>query len=378
MNEINKRLDEILESSIIIDTLSHGPLLWSDDILKANDEMLAQDMNPWDVIPILILKYARNVVNDDEYNSKYVEAWRESGVTCVSYTLGPLYSKPYSFDGVFHNFSFMTYMLDNRPDLFIKVLKAADIERAYKEGKKGIILNVQSMEHIGKDINMVELNYMQGFRIMQLTYNKKIAVGTGCTAVRDRGLTEFGIEVVHKINELGAIVDISHCGPQTSIDALENSKDPIIASHTSAKNLYDHARGKDDDFLKSLAEKGGYIGVYAVPGFLTSNATTTIDDWLDHVDYIVNLVGIDYVGIGSDFYGFSVPDNLASKIGEFMDALGFRPEDKASFLTKIEGFDEYKKFPNLIKGLISRGYSNQEIKKIAGENFLRLFKKVVG
>jgi len=241
--------------------------------------------------------------------------------------------------GKYHNFSYMTYMLDNRSDLLIKVLKGADIERAHKEGKKAIILNLQSMEHIGKDINMVELNYMQGFRIMQLTYNKKIAVGTGCIAVRDRGLTEFGIEVVHKINELGAIVDISHCGPQTSIDALENSKDPIIASHTSAKNLYDHARGKDDDFLKALAEKGGYIGVYAVPGFLTSNATTTIDDWLDHVDYIVNLVGIDYVGIGSDFYGFSVPDNLAIKIGEFMDALGFRPEDKASFLTKVEGFD---------------------------------------
>jgi len=378
MSEINDRLNEILDSSIIIDTLSHGPLLWSDDLIKANDEMLAQEMNPWDIIPILALQFAKNVVNDDNYNSKYIEAWKKSGVTCVSWTLGPLYSKPYSFDGVFHNFSFMTYMLDNRPDLFIKVLKGADIERAHKEGKKGIILNVQSMEHIGKDINMVELNYMQGFRIMQLTYNKKIAIGTGCTAVRDRGLTEFGIEVVHKINELGAIVDISHCGPQTSIDALENSKDPIIASHTSAKNLYEHARGKDDDFLKALVEKGGYIGVYAVPGFITSNATTTIDDWLDHIDYIVNLVGIDYVGIGTDFYGFSVPNNLAIKIGEFMDALGFRPEDKASFLTKIEGFDQYKKFPNLIKGLISRGYSNQEIKKLAGENFLRVFKKVVG
>ena len=122
MNEINKRLDEILESSIIIDTLSHGPLLWSDDLIKANDEMLAREMNPWDVIPILVLQFAKNVVNNDEYFSKYDEAWKESGVSCVSWTLGPLYSKPYSFDGVFHNFSFMTYILDNRPDLFIKVL----------------------------------------------------------------------------------------------------------------------------------------------------------------------------------------------------------------------------------------------------------------
>ena len=102
MSEINDRINEILDSSIIIDTLSHGPLLWSDDLIKANDEMLAQEMNPWDIIPILALQFAKNVVNDDNYNSKYIEAWKKSGVTCVSWTLGPLYSKPYSFDGVFH------------------------------------------------------------------------------------------------------------------------------------------------------------------------------------------------------------------------------------------------------------------------------------
>ena len=89
-------------------------------------------------------------------------------------------------------------------------------------------------------------------------------------------------------------------------------------------------------------------------------------------------MGLDHVGMGTDFYGFSVPDNLAIKIGEFLDILGFRPEDKASFLTKVEGFENYTKFPNLIDGLISRGYSDQEIKKIAGENFLRVFKKIVG
>ncbi len=127
-----------------------------------------------------------------------------------------------------------------------------------------------------------------------------------------------------------------------------------------------------------IVEKGGYIGVLAIAGFLTSNPKTTINDWLDHVDYIVNLVGIDHVGMGTDFYGFSVPDNLAIKIGEFMDRLGFRPEDKASFLTKVEGFESYTKFPNLIDGLITRGYSDQDIKKFLGENFLKLFRKIVG
>jgi len=375
---MDERLKEILSSNIIIDTLSHGPLPWTDDLVAACDEMLTQDMNPWDIIPELVIKFAYKVVNDPKYFDKYVKNWKDCGVDCVSWTIGPMHSKPYSFEGVFHNFSFMTYMLDNRQDFFMKILKAADFEKAKNEDKKGIILNFQSMQHIDTDINLIELYYMQGFRVMQLTYNSKNAVGTGCTARRDRGLTEFGLDVVSKMNELGIIVDVSHCGMQTSMDAAINSKDPIVASHTFSKNLYGHDRGKTDEFLKTVAEKGGYIGVLAVPGFLTTNPKTNINDWLDHVDYIVNLIGIDHVGVGTDFYGFSVPDSLAIKIGEFMEVLGFRPEHRASFLDKIEGFENYAKFPNLIKGLIDRGYSDQEIGKLAGLNFLKVFKNVVG
>lgn len=378
MNDVKERREKILESSLIIDSLSHGPLPWSDDLVAASDEMLALGMNPWDIIPKIVLHFARNVVSNEEYFKNYVELWRKCGVDCVSFTMGPLHNKPYEFEGVFHNFSFMTYMLDHRKDFIVKILKADDIERAKKEGKKGIILNFQSMQHIGTNLDLVELYYMKGFRINQLTYNSKNPVGCGCTARRDRGLTEFGLKVVEKLNELGGIIDVSHCGPQTSMDAVENSKDPIIVSHAFSKKIYDHDRGKSDELLKALAEKGGYIGVLAIAGFITSNPKTTINDWLDHIDYIVKLIGIEHVGIGTDFYGFSVPDNLAIKIGEFIDRLGFRPEHKASFLNKVEGFENYTKFPNLIDGLINRGYSDQEIKKIAGENFLRVFKKIVG
>ena len=372
------RLKEIVNSNIIIDTLSHGPLPWSKDLIAACDEMLAKDMNPWDIIPILIIKFAKNVVNDVEYYENYVKEWKQCGVDCISYTVGPLHSKPYSLEGVFHNFSFLTYILDHRKEYFIKILKAEDIEKAKKNGKKGILLNFQSMQHIGTDINLIELYYMQGIRIMQLTYNSKNAVGTGCTSRRDRGLTEFGIDVIKKMNELGILIDVSHCGPQTSLDAVNTSKGPIIASHTFSKNLYEHDRGKSDELLQNIADRGGYIGVLTLPGFLTSTEKTTINDWLDHVDYIVKLIGIDHVGIGTDYYGTSVPDNLAIKIGEFMEVLGFRPEHRANALEKTEGFENYTQFPNLIKGLIDRGYSDQEIGKIVGLNFMKLFKRVVG
>lgn len=378
MRELNQRVEKILNSNTIVDTLSHGPLTWDEELVAYNDKMLEEGMNAWDIVPKLVLKLAKKLVQDDKYFQHYKETWNQAGVNCVSWTIGPLYSKPYSFEGVFHNYAFMQYIFDHRDDFLVKVLKADDIERAVKENKKAIILNFQSMEHIGTNIDLVELYYMMGVRIMQLTYNSKNPVGTGCTARRDRGLTEFGKEVVEKINDLGAIVDVSHCGIQTSADAVEYSRAPAIASHTFSKKIYDHDRGKSDELLQAISEKGGYIGVLAVAGFLTENPKTTIEDWLNHLEYIINLVGIDSVGIGTDFYGFSVPKKLAIAISDLLDVLGFRPEHKASFATKVEGFEDYHKFPNLIEGLISRGYSDQEIKKISGENFLRVFRKNVG
>ncbi len=372
------RKKEILESSIIIDSLSHGPLPWSDDIVATCNEMLALEIGPWKIVQDLILKVAKDITSDDDYFEKYVEAWKKSGVSCVSWTLGPIHEKPYTFDGVFHNFAYMTHILDNRKEFFVKVLKAEDIQMAYKEGKKSIILNLQNIEPIGSNLEMLDLFYMMGFRIMQLTLNTKNLIGTGCTARRDRGLTEFGAKAIGRLNQLGVLIDISHCGSQTSMDAVESSKDPVIASHTFSKNLYEHDRGKNDELLRAIADKGGFIGILAIPGFLSNNPKTTIDDWLDHVDYITNLVGVDHVGIGTDFFGVSLPNALAVKIGEFLDKLGFRPEHKAGFLEKMKGFEDYTKFPNLIEGLIIRGYNNQDIKKIAGENFLRVFKKVVG
>jgi membrane dipeptidase len=378
MSEKKNESQEILEPSIVIDTLSHGPIVYNDSLIAASNGMLSLGLSPWRIVQDLMVLFAKAVASDNDYFKNYVDAWKKSGVSCVSFTLGPAHEKPYSLEGVLHNYSFMAHMLDNRRDFFVKVLKAEDIERAAKGGKKSIILNFQSLEHIGSNLDMLDQFYMMGFRIMQLTYNYRNLVGDGCTERRDGGLSNFGLSVVERINRLGALVDVSHCGPQTSMDAVENSRCPVIASHTFSKKLYEHDRGKDDELLKAIAEKGGYLGVLVVPGFLTSKPKTTVDDWLDHVDYLVNLVGLESVGIGTDFYGYALPDAVAAKIDEFLSILGFRPEHRASFLQKVEGFEDYTKFPNLIKGLAKRGYSDREIKKIAGENFLRVFRKVVG
>lgn len=378
MDEVNDKTQEILESSIVVDSLSHGPILWTDDLNTVITEMLLKDMDPWRIVQDIILLFAKKIVSDNDYFERHTEAWKKSGVSCISWTVGPIYERPYTFDGIIHNYSFLTHIIENRNDFFQKVLKIKDIERAYENGKKGIIINLQNLEPIGSNLEMIDLFYMMGVRIAQLTLNTKNLIGTGCLARRDRGLTDFGSKVIERMENLGMIVDISHCGPQTSIDAVEHSNNPIMATHTSAKNLYDHPRAKDDDLLKAVAEKGGYIGVLTIQGFINNKLKPNIDDWLDHVDYLVNLIGVDHVGIGTDYYGQSIPDKLAAKLDEFLSKLGMGPEHGGSFQYKMEGFENYAEFPNLIEGLLNRGYSDKDIKKIAGENFLRVFKRVIG
>ncbi|MFX1494622.1 MAG: dipeptidase [Promethearchaeota archaeon] len=378
MNQISERVDAILRSNIIVDTLSHGPILWTDPFIEIADKMIKAEVNPFKIVQVLITEFSKTVVNDDNYFSELNNAWNKSGVNCVSWTLGPIHEKPYSLEGIRHNLAYMNYMLENRRDSFLKILKVEDIEIAKEEKKIGIILNLQDLGFIGTDLELLEYFFLMGFRVMQLTYNSKNTIGTGCTARRDKGLTEFGMHVIEKLNKLKVIIDISHCGPQTSMDAVLTSQSPIIASHTLAETVYKHDRAKSDELLQAIAENGGYIGVLTVPGFLTSEPKTTISNWLDHIGYIINLVGINHVGIGTDYYGYSLPDNLATKIGEFIDMLGFRPEHKANFLDKMVDFEKYDKFPNLINGLISRGYSDTEIGKIAGDNFIQVFKKICG
>jgi len=374
----NQKIKNLVDSSIIIDSLSHGPILWSQDLIDLTNEKLSQEIDPWKIVQELILLVAKKIVNDDSYYQQYKQAWQECKVDCVSWTIGPIHKKPYTFDGIFHNLAFLIYIIDHHPELFVKVLKTKDITDAVKQGKKGIIMNLQNLEPIGRDLNMLELFHMLGIRIAQLTLNTKNQIGTGCLARRDRGLTQFGKEVIDKMEELGMIVDISHCGPQTSLDAIQYSGNPIMATHTSSKTVHDHPRAKSDEILKAIADKKGYIGVFFIQGFISKSLHPTIEEWLNHVDYLVNLMGIDCVGIGTDFFGSDLPVPLARKIDQNLSKLGMGPDQGGSFELKPEKFSSYMEFPNLIKGLASRGYSEQEIKKLAGENFMRVFKTVVG
>ena len=237
-----------------------------------------------------------------------------------------------------------------------------------------------------RELENLDLLYGLGVRIMQLTYNLRNFVGDGCTERYESGLSYFGVDVVERMNKLGMLVDTGHCGYQTTLDAVEISKTPAIASHTGCRSVYDYPRSKTDEELQAIAENGGYVGIYAYDNFLAKERGN-VTDFLDHIDYAVNLIGAEHVGIGTDaFIHPKMPERLLEKMDQDEPRWsGFWVQDwleaSALAVALIEarvGSLVWTNWPYFTVGLVSRGYSDQEIQKIIGGNFLRILEKVIG
>lgn len=373
---------ELHGKSIICDAQFNEPAVFSENLISKTKELLDKKMRGWAVFSQIDHFRVDEIAEGGKARGLYVDAWKKSGVTAGSTTIG---SEVASLGHVVRK-------VDVLSDLGIgmKATRADHILAAKKEGKHAIIWNFQDSIAIDAPRVLVEDNlalleayYNVGIRMMQLTYNLRNLVGDGCTERYQSGLSQFGVEVVEKMNELGMIVDTGHCGSQTTLDAVEISKEPVVASHTSCRSVYDHPRGKTDEELKAIAEKGGFIGVYTHPAFIAKGGKGTVKDFLDHVDYLVELVGADYVGIGTDCWDITnIPDQLTDamdkEVGRFWT--GFKKEHEISrwLHPPKTGPMAWANWPSLTVGLISRGYSDQEIKKIIGENFLNVFRRICG
>ena len=280
------------------------------------------------------------------------------------------------------------------------VKKAQDVLKAKKEGTMCLLM---SMEHpnalnpyasdgrpvLQHHLVKLEQYYNLGLRRVQLAYNRRTMFANGCTERVDGGLSYYGVELVEKMNELGMIVDCGHVGIQSSIDAVEVSKEPIVFSHTGCRAVYDHPRSKTDEALKALAEKGGVAGIYNVPSFISSNPMkANIDDFLNHIDHAVKVMGVDHVGIGSD-QGIRDRSRFPGANSFFLDrGTKYQPSRRKEYSHFINEVDlrPHRYVPDLahtdymlktMKGLFGRGYSKQDVKKIIGDNFLRICKQVL-
>lgn len=249
-----------------------------------------------------------------------------------------------------------------------------DIRKAKEEGRVGIIFGFQNSSPIEDDLDLVEVFHRLGVRAIQITYNDLNLVGAGCYERRDVGLSQFGVDLVAEMNRLGMVIDLSHVGHRTTMDAIETSEDPVWFSHTNPRRLCDHPRNKTDEEVKALVAKGGIVGANSFPTFLARGYDSTLEDVLDVVDYWVDLVGIDSVGIGLDFTELHTREwfnwLMAGKLkGSTVFPLPY-PIPLPAGITRAD------EMPNLTAGLVGRGYSEEEVQKIMGLNVLRLFDRV--
>lgn len=303
-------------------------------------------------------------------SSEYKECWDASGITAGSRNL-----EVGSYEAIADLGSHYTAEFDRLPWL-IKALQARQICQAKAEGKHAAYFYCQPLAPVSMDLRLLDVAYDMGLRMLQLTYNNLDYVGAGCTERTNAGVSNFGIKVIERLNKLGVMVDVSHCGKQTTLDACSISEAPVSACHTSASALFRHVRAKADEELIALAGTGGIIGVYTLPCFLSEKREANIEVMLDHIEYIAKLVGWQHVGLGTDW-----PMQLPKWLGEavlrpLLVKMGFREEDIR--VDNLIGFDDYRDFPNITRGLVKRGFSDEQIRGILGENVLHVFEKVCG
>jgi len=306
-------------------------------------------------------------------NRDYLEKMRQAGVTAVHTSIAGEESSP-NFYNVFERIASWYQGLKKYSDIIMPVNTTKDIEIAKKLNKIGMILGFQTTRPIENNVDFLDIFSRLGIRIMQLTYQRRCWVGDGCGERTDAGLSRFGIEVVKRMNELGILIDVSHSGDKTTMEAIEFSEKPIAFTHSNPRALCNVVRNKTDEQLKALANKGGVIGLTVFSTFVKRDGSATLDDFLDMIDYVVNLVGIDHVGLGFDFFPFMTRQALDKWKAD-------NPEVGAGvdFDRKyVKGADSILFFPEVTKGLVRRGYSEDKVKKILGGNILNLLKEVWG
>lgn len=243
------------------------------------------------------------------------------------------------------------YKIYDKDKMYI-IKNKREFESKELEKKIGVMLTIENGSAISGKLDNIETLYQKGIRMMGVVWNDDNELASGASTNNDKGLTELGKKYVKKLEDKNIIIDVSHMSKKSFYDTLKATDTPIIASHSCANSVCNHRRNLDDDQMKQIAKRNGVIGICFCKPFLTKENKATVKDIVNHIDYIVNLVGIDYISIGSDFDGV----------------------DKEHQLEDIKGVKEIDK---LILELKLRGYSDDDIEKITSKNFIRVANKIL-
>ncbi|WP_233835735.1 dipeptidase [Paraburkholderia sp. ZP32-5] len=310
---------------------------------------------------------------------KHLELYRQGGFTAVAPTVP---AKSSTSAEAILKFAMWRKLCRELDDLMM-VLRADDIVEAKRSGKLGLIMHFQGTEPLDRSVDILDAYHALGLRVVQLTYNKRCHVGDGCEEEVDGGLSRFGKAVVRRLNELNIIVDVAHTGVRTSFDAIEHSSAPVILSHANARGVHSVPRNAGDDLYKAIAASGGVIGVVGFPAFVAKTKRPTLDQFIDHIAYIAEHIGIDHVGLGIDYYAGQAPicpDDVALALYERQVAVGNWTGESYPPPPYYypEGIETPATMQALTAALVRRGFHEAEIRKILGENWLRVYRAVWG
>jgi len=261
--------------------------------------------------------------------------------------------------------------LEENNTLIVPVKSFTEIQKAVANGKIAAVLAIEGVDGFGNDIDLFQTFYRLGVREISLTWNRRnaFADGTGEQETRS-GLTKLGFSAIKEMNRLNILVDVSHINETCFFDVLKTTNKPVVASHSDVKAIYDHPRNLSDEQIKELAANGGVMGLLLHPGILDPK-NPTISRAVDHISYVADLVGIDHIGLGPDF----MEDTLAANMGMLNPASSMMSIN--DMVAVIENCGRSEELPNLTAELIRRGFSEDEIRKVLGENFLRVYKQVL-
>lgn len=266
-------------------------------------------------------------------------------------------------------------------DLVTLVQTTEQIWQAWADQRIAIIMGAQNSALVENDLSLLRILFRLGFRVLQPSYNERNRLGDGAIVSEDRGLTELGREWVHEMNRLGMVIDLSHCGHRTSVDAIAESTDPCIISHANALALCNSPRNKPDEIIRAVAENGGVVGAVCWTPALKHASRPTIEDCVDQIEYIASVAGIEHVSFASD-----LSEGVYTSAEEWDKMFG--PNGMYPTLTGVLGewytFD--RRFPQDYESLahttriwdrlVARGYSEDDVEKIMSGNLLRIFQEV--
>jgi membrane dipeptidase len=310
-----------------------------------------------------------------------INALRSSGVTAINVTIAG--GMDATFADTSATIARYDHFLDQRRNELVKVLTAADILSAKRAGKAGIIYGFQGTSMLGADVANVDAFASMGVRIIQLTYNSINLVGGGALSPADYGLTDFGRAVVARLNDKRVIVDLSHANRQTTLDAARASTRPIAITHTGCRAIADVPRNKTDEELRSVADKGGYVGIYFMP-FLAPGRPFGSEDVAQHIEHAIKVCGEDHVGVGSDHGLTPLADMSAvrayyAKIVNERRAQGISaPGEDPALLPYGTDLIGPAQFRVLADTLARRKHPARRIEKIMGRNFLDFAETIWG